>query len=290
MKTASIFALFLLISLSTANGVQAQTNTQAQASTQIQASAQTETYHSFLRINKVYVLYTDPIIPHQDKQGNFWVGLSSFIVLLGGKTHEDKNMQTTMASFQGHTIIFKVGAKTGGVGRHTFTLPAPAKLIGPKQLMVVPLATLTKAFGLHTQFNKRYHVLTFTDPELINQGDGADFVNQLRESTGPPYSLGPVVPISLIYNKFSRKVADTQWTLKNISHKDYLDLSIAYTVNGYDYFDGGLFVRPGPQSPGSPTITNSIRAGSKFEYILSIKGRSSHKPVQYLLYWLIPSN
>lgn len=277
MKIATLFGLFFLTSLGITSVVQAQTNTQAQASTQIRASTQTETYHSFLRINKVYVLYTDPIIPHQDKQGNFWVGLSSFLFLLGGKTHENKNTQTAWASFQGHTIIFKSGAKTAKVGRHTLTLSAHAKLIGPKQLMVVPLAALAKAFGLHTQFNKRYQVLTFTDPELINQSDAGDFVNQLRDSTGPPYSLGPIVPIVV-----KQKGSNAEWTLKNLSSQNFPSLFMAENASGYNYFDGGMLVRA---TTDISVPTYSVPAHGTLNYQFSINGRSSHKPVRYLVYW-----
>ena len=143
--------------------------------------------------------------------------------------------------------------------------------------MVVPLAAFAKAFGLHTQFNKRYQVLTFTDPELINQGDAGDFVNQLRDSTGPPYSLGRVVPMVL-----KQKGSDAEWTLKIFRSKSSLIFFMAENVSGYNYFDGGMLVRA---TTDISVPTYSVPAHGTLKYQFSINGRSSHKPVRYLVYW-----
>jgi len=73
--------------------------------------AKAATYHDFLRLNKIYVLYTAPIVPHTDKQGNFWVGLNSFAALLEAKVQPTASPQSVMVTCRGHTLTLTAGAK-----------------------------------------------------------------------------------------------------------------------------------------------------------------------------------
>jgi len=254
--------------------------------------AEATAYHSFLRINKVYVLYTDPIVPHADTKGNFWVGLAPTVQLIGAQMAEGGDGSATL-TFRGHRLVFSPGAGTALLDGKIMTLSAPTKRIGASHRMVVPLKALLAAFGLHSEWDKRYHVLTLTDSDLISRGALAEFCQlitqmegpplafsaQVKAFTGPPYPLGPIVPV--ISNQ---KWKGNVWVLKNTSGRGYPKLFIGEEISGYDYYDTGTNVI---QFPQSKPLTYPISAHGLLRVPLPIMGNSSHKPVRYAVAWII---
>lgn len=254
--------------------------------------AHATTYRSFLRINKVYVLYTDPIVPHADTKGNFWVGLAPTATLLGIQMTEAENGPATL-TFRGHRLVFSPGAETALLDSKAVSLSAPAKRIGASHRMVVPLGALLTAFGLHSEWNKRFHILTLTDSDLISKGALAEFSQliihlegpplafsaQVKKFTGPPYPLGAIVPVAS-----EQKPSRSSWVLKNTSGKDYPQIFIGEEISGYDYYDIGTNAIETPQS-NPPTYP--ISAYGLLRVPLPILGNSSHKPVRYAVAWII---
>lgn len=254
--------------------------------------AEATAYHSFLRINKVYVLYTDPIVPHADTKGNFWVGLAPTATLVGAQMTEAENGPATL-TFRGHRLVFSPGAETALLDGKAVTLSAPAKRIGASHRMVVPLKALLAAFGLHSEWDKRYHVLTLTDSDLISKGALAEFSQlitqmegpplafsaQVKAFTGPPYPLGAIVPLAS-----EQKPKRSVWVLKNTSGRGYPKLFIGEEISGYDYYDTGINAI---QFPQSKPLTYPISAHGLLRVPLPILGNSSHKPVRYAVAWII---
>jgi hypothetical protein len=288
---------FLLASLNSTIAVQAQTKTQAQTNRQVQINAQIETYHSFLRINKLYVLFTDPIVPHADRNGIFWVGLRPMALLMGAQVSEGTAQKSVTVGFGSHTLVFTSGAATATLDGKRITLSAAAKQVGPEHQMVVPLAALTQAFHLKAQWNKQRQVFTLSDSGLIQKGAAGEFAGlitqfegpprayrtQVRAFTGPPFPISPIVPIAP-----TQKGAHLNWTLKNVSGRDYPQVDINALVEGKAPEDRGqegfLFSTSYP----NPIKTYPIYSHKNLDYGLISVGTHSSQPLDYIVIWIVP--
>ncbi len=235
--------------------------------------ARASTYHSFLRINKVYVLYTDPIVPHADRRGNFWIGLQPFALLIGAQFVEASNGSATVI-LRGHHLTLTPGSMKSTLDGRSIRLATPAKRIGTAHHMVVPLGPLLAAFGLHSQSDKRFHVVTLTNPDLISKGVAGDFaqgvaefegppsgfVAQARAFAGPPYFILPVVPAAV-----TQKGQILIWHLRNISTKNFPRMDVNILVSGRhgeEYIKQGI---PFPSSFSNRPLPDPIKAKGKLD-------------------------
>jgi hypothetical protein len=253
------------------------------------------TYRSFLRLQKIYVLYTDPIIPHADRQGNFWVGLQPFTLLIGARLAEAPD-GSAVVTLRGHRLALTPRSTRASLDGKAIRLTAPVKRIGPAHRMVVPLGALVSAFGLHSQWDKKFHVLTLTDPDLVNQGAASEFsqlvadlegpargfVARAKAFIGPPYPLFPIVPISSTEQQHQ---GYAKWDLKNLSGRSYSRVFIGKEVSGYDYYDSGTNAIRLPQTD---PVTYLIRAHNISEQGFPVLGEHSHKSVRYVIARIVP--
>lgn len=261
----------------------------------VKSPLQASTYHSFLRLNKVYVLYTDPIVPHADRRGNFWIGLQPFALLIGAQFVEASNGSATVI-LRGHHLTLTPGSMKSTLDGRSIRLATPAKRIGTAHHMVVPLGPLLAAFGLHSQWDKKFHVLTLTDPDLVNQGAASEFsqlvadlegpargfVARAKAFIGPPYPLFPIVPISSTEQQHQ---GYAKWDLKNLSGRSYSRVFIGKEVSGYDYYDSGTNAIRLPQTD---PVTYLIRAHNISEQGFPVLGEHSHKSVRYVIARIVP--
>ena len=267
-------------------------------STAAPQAATAETYHSFLRINKLYVLFTDPIVPHSDKNGIFWVGLRPLALLIGAKVPKNTAQKSVRVDLGNHSLILTIGATTAILDGKRILIPAAAKQVGPLHCMVVPLAALTKAFHLSTQWSSHYQVFTLSDADLIQKGGAGEFAGfvsqvegptvayqaQVRTFTGPPFPVNPIAPIALI-----QQGIHLTWTLENVSLHNYPEVDINVLVEGKSQEDRAQegFSFPS-NSYSTPIETYAIHAHKSLDYSLITYGIHSHQPLDYIVTWIVP--
>jgi hypothetical protein len=243
------------------------------------------TYRSFLRINKVYVLYTDPIVPHADAQGNFWVGLQPFASLIGAQFDETQDGSASLTLGR-HKVVFMPGEATAVLDGKPIRLPVAAKRIGPSHHIVIPLQPLLAAFDLHSQWDKHYHILTLTDTNLVDKGLAGEFagfiaqfegppsepVAQAKAFVGPPYLVSPVVPTALTQNGMH-----LVWRLYNASSRScQLDMNLL-TIGqaGEEIEKSGI---PFPSSFPNPPTYYHISTHRNLDFDISIADTITNDP------------
>ena len=243
------------------------------------------TYHSFLRINKVYVLYTDPIVPHADAQGNFWIGLQPLASLVGAQFSESSTGSASVI-MHGHKIVFRSGAVTASLDGRPILLSAAAKRLGPFHHIVIPIQSLLFAFGLHSKWDKRYHTLTLTDTRLIDKGLAGEFAGFIEQFegppsepaaqaiafAGPPYPINSAVPLALTQNGMH-----LVWRLYNSSSRSYqLDVNLLKTgQNGEEIEKSGI---PFPASFPNPPTYYHISAHKNLDFEISVADTITNDP------------
>jgi len=244
------------------------------------------TYHSFLRVNKLYILYTDPIVPHADNQGNFWVGFTPIAMLLGAKYTEENNGLATV-KYENQSLTFSPGKNAALLDGRPFRLSVPAKRIGRQNRMVIPLQSLAAAFGLHSHWDKRYHVLTLTDTNLIDKGAAAEFagfiekwegppsgfVAQSKIFKGPPYPIAPIVPVAVIQNGTHLVFCLRNVSAKGFPHVDVNELQIGQ--RGEELVQTGI---PFFTTYPNPLHTYSLERKTTFDYKMSIANGFTNDP------------
>ena len=237
------------------------------------------TYRSFLRINKIYVLYTAPIVPHADGNGTFWVGLRSFAALIGARFQENDSSQSVTLTCHKHTLTLVADARQVILDDKIYRIPVAAKRVGTKREWVAPVLGIARAFGLHTQMARSLHVLTVVDEDLFDKGSAEEWVGQIlqfegpprgyvqrvRVFTGPPYPLAPVVPTAMTQSGYQ-----LVWQLWNLSGKDVVKMDINLLVNdenGQELDKAGV---PWPASFSNPMPNYPIKARQTLDFGVSI--------------------
>ena len=144
---------------------------------------------AFVKVNRLYFLYTYPVVPYLDKSGVLMVGLEGMgrglfdkappgdadAAFLGGDDYghvtTDVAARTETLSLGGHTVTFTAGARTAQANGRGVPMAAAAVWDAPTGQMVVPALTLARCLGLAARWDPQLRTLSISGPDVLTLHD-----------------------------------------------------------------------------------------------------------------------
>jgi len=277
----------------------------------------------FLKIDRAYLLYTNPICPQFDKSGALIVGLRGFGEVIGADVRFDSKARTATLTRGDHTIRFVAGSSTASVDGRPLALPVPAQwtvmeLISPptqatpqlglaqKPLpqMLVPVMPLVKALHLTATWEAHRRVLAITEPggalkENLCQREMRDRVflrgrldynrlvpvafSLLREKRLPPRREALPAVALTVHNTAPRDVPADKVAI----HMCLITANTGGTApNGGHISDGTISITGPYQTAPFPLYDGRARIRANGTYTDAEAIVSGYVPIDYVLGWL----
>ncbi len=251
---------------------------------------------AFLKVNKFYILYTNPIVPQYIKRGDFLVGLQSAALILNAKATTNAQATVTTVVKGLHQIQITAGSQTAQVDGKPVRMAAPAVLKQPSGQMIVPLSALVSAFHLQSRWDARRRVLALTGKNLMNNIPADSLGNIAIEV--PSKNTAILVPFSADFGGSRNEMRHRlQFKAQNASIRTlkqssaYINLVNAGEVPIYlghwegpyavNYIIGGV-----PWPPDLATYSPTLRPGATWSQDIEISGPKSPKTI-YIAVWLV---
>lgn len=270
-------------------------------------------HQAFLKINQYYVLFTNPIVPCIDKNGNFIVGLQGFSSLLGAKVLlaggsttvrlGDDSIKFVRASktayINGKAVrMAEVPQERPTLQSATLPLPeiSPGGMVGPATQMLVPIKILVHAFHLRSSWQAKTRTLLLERTGLALSVESSILVENITRFERPFLGSENFVPISLALRSdtlpsykllgSAAKSSDMkllELTVKNTSHQDFSEGQAYINIISIGGESHGMPM-PSVDIPNIPPA--ALKVGATRLDMTEINGPNSHF-VSCVVAWLL---
>ncbi len=253
---------------------------------------------AFLKINQFYVLFTYPIVPHQDPSGTFIVGLDALAEIIEAHTRTDAANKVETVTLAGHSITFTDGKQTAEVDGKPVALPVTALWDTPSGKMVVPLSPILAAFHIQSHWDATHKILALQNKMFLTRITAApDILSLIWKTQGPELSdfeRSDLVPMGMKWLPARPFDRGLDLTVQNVSgktiprdhnHVDFIEAK--YGIPGYkslQYSAGAEGARGWNVPPiiQPPLPKNASRTATQYGV-----GVSKDSYSLYVLAWLL---
>ena len=178
---------------------------------------------AFLKINQFYVLFTYPIVPHQDPSGTFIVGLDALAKMMEAHTRHDALRKKETILRAGHSITFTDGVATADVDGKPVALAVTALWDTPSGKMIVPLSPILATFHIPSHWDATHKILTLQNKTFLTTlTDDPDTLSLIWRSQGVSLSdlkWNDLVPTVMKWFPIHSADPGFDLTVQNVSGK-----------------------------------------------------------------------